>query len=97
MFNKKKDAEEVDLKDGTNQKKAFNKYSDGRFQRRRSRSKSIDVNALQSALAEMGYEVTMTELFELVKQYESPNGEPGKIGNTFFFFLFCFCLVIYLL
>lgn len=58
---------------------AFEKYSDGRYQRRRSRKKSIDVMAIKQALAEMGLTVSMVEIFGVLKDYQCTSGMYGQI------------------
>ena len=57
----------------------FNEFSDNRFQRRRSRKKSIDVLAIQEILSKMGYTVSMVEIFNALKDYNCPKGMFGKI------------------
>eukprot|EP01084_Bolivina_argentea_P292406 502673_1 len=57
----------------------FDKYSDGKFQRRRARKKSIDVMAIQDTLLEMGVKVSMVEIFGVLKDYQCPSGMHGRI------------------
>ena len=58
---------------------AFNKYSDGKYSRRRSQSRSIDVFAIQGALKDMGITVSMVELFGVVRDYRCQTGMHGQI------------------
>lgn len=58
---------------------AFHKHTDSRFQRRRSRQKSVDVMAIQQLCQDMGTKVSMVELFLVLKDYKHPQGMFGQI------------------
>lgn len=82
--------EEIDLADDQDSTtKIFGRHCDDRYQRRRGRSKSIDINAIQGTLKEMGYDVTPAEIFEILKDYQSPTGQPGQVDYDQFKTILC--------
>ena len=60
--------------------KLFNKFGDQRFNRRRSRNKSIDILALQQGLKEIGIKADSGEIFIALSSYSSDDNEPGHIN-----------------
>lgn len=67
---------------------SFERYSDSRYNRRRSRKKSIDIEAMQKALLDLGHKVSATEMFEVMKQYTAAPGMIGQIDYD------AFCVVL---